>query len=139
MARRTISLSPDVVDALGTPGAPGELIFPGQRGNHLWYSSFRENTSVPTIARARNVALCEEAGVVPLRKTPTIHDLRHSHASWLIAGGAPLPYIQARLGHEAITTTIGVYGHLQPDAHDAMAAIIGSTLAGVRTLRQIDS
>jgi integrase len=30
----------------------------------------------------------------------------------LIAGGAPLPHIQARLGHESITTTIDTYGHL---------------------------
>jgi hypothetical protein len=34
------------------------------------------------------------------------HDLRHTHVAWLIAGGAPLPHIQARLGHESITTTI---------------------------------
>jgi integrase len=26
------------------------------------------------------------------------HDLRHTHVAWLIAGGAPLPHIQARLG-----------------------------------------
>jgi hypothetical protein len=32
----------------------------------------------------------------------------------LIAGGAPLPHIQARLGHESITTTIDTYGHLLP-------------------------
>ena len=38
------------------------------------------------------------------------HDLRHTHVAWLIAGGAPLPHIQARLGHESITTTIDTYG-----------------------------
>ena len=42
------------------------------------------------------------------------HDLRHTHVAWLIAGGAPLPHIQARLGHESITTTIDTYGHLLP-------------------------
>lgn len=34
--------------------------------------------------------------------------------AWLVAGGAPLPHIQARLGHESITTTIDTYGHLLP-------------------------
>lgn len=136
-ARRTISLSADVVDALGTPGRSTDLIFPGQRGNHLWYSSFREITWVPTIARAQDEELCAEEGLEPLTKTPTLHDLRHSHASWLIAAGAPLPFIQARLGHESITTTINTYGHLQPEAHVQMAGLIGTTLAGVRTLRQI--
>lgn len=135
--RRTISLSPDVVAALGTPGAPGDLVFPGQTGNHLWYSGFRENVWVPTIARAQNVELCEAAGLTPLRKTPTPHALRHSHASWLIAAGTPLPYVQARLGHESITTTISVYSHLVPEAHSQMADIIGSTLIGVRPLRQV--
>jgi hypothetical protein len=42
------------------------------------------------------------------------HDLRHTHVAWLVAGGAPLPHIQARLGHESITTTIDTYGHLLP-------------------------
>jgi integrase len=51
-------------------------------------------------------------------KKPTIHDLRHCHASWLIHAGRPLPYIQARLGHEKITTTVDTYGHLLPDAQE---------------------
>jgi integrase len=42
------------------------------------------------------------------------HDLRHTHVAWLVAGGAPLPHIRARLGHESITTTIDTYGHLLP-------------------------
>ena len=49
-------------------------------------------------------------GIPPFR----FHDLRHTHVAWLIAGGAPLPHIQARLGHESITTTIDTYGHLLP-------------------------
>ncbi|MDX3849451.1 tyrosine-type recombinase/integrase [Streptomyces sp. AK02-01A] len=47
-----------------------------------------------------------------LTKRPRIYDLRHTHASWLIAGKVPLPVIQARLGHESITTTVDRYGHL---------------------------
>lgn len=47
-----------------------------------------------------------------LTKWPRIHDLRHTHASWMIAAKVPLPAVQARLGHESITTTIDRYGHL---------------------------
>jgi integrase len=39
-------------------------------------------------------------GVAPFR----IHNLRHTHFAWLIAGCLPLPNIQARLGHKSITT-----------------------------------
>ena len=43
-------------------------------------------------------------------KHPRIHDLRHTFASWAIQSNVPLPVIQRQLGHESITTTIGVYG-----------------------------
>jgi len=43
---------------------------------------------------------CEvEEALAALGKDPRIHDLRHTHASWLIAAGRPLPSIQQRLGH----------------------------------------
>ena len=34
-----------------------------------------------------------------------IHDLRHAHASWLLAGGADLQVVKERLGHASIATT----------------------------------
>lgn len=63
--------------------------------------------------------------VTGLEPKPRIHDLRHSHVAWLIAAGAPLPVIQARLGHEKITTTIDTYGHLLPDIQQAAADAAG--------------
>jgi integrase len=58
------------------------------------------------------------------------HDLRHTHVAWLIAGGAPLPHIQARLGHESITTTIDTYGHLLPAGDELISRIIDTALTG---------
>jgi integrase len=34
-----------------------------------------------------------------------VHDLRHAHASWLLAGGADLKTVMDRLGHAQIQTT----------------------------------
>jgi integrase len=137
-SRRTISLTPDVLEAIGDAGPSTELVFPGVfSGGHLWYGRFRTSTWVPAVAKAMDRGVCEVEGVVPLRVAPNIHDLRHSHASWLIAAGVPLTFVQARLGHESIMTTSNVYGHLQPDAHVQMADVVAATLAGVRGLRAV--
>jgi site-specific recombinase XerD len=45
------------------------------------------------------------------------HDLRHAHASWLIAGGADLAVVKERLGHSDISTTQR-YLHVLPDSDD---------------------
>ena len=55
-----------------------------------------------------------------LTKSPRVHDLRHTCASWMIVAGVPLPVIQQHIRHESIQTTIGVYGHL--DRRGAQAA-----------------
>ena len=34
-----------------------------------------------------------------------MHDLRHAHASWLLAGGSDLKSVMDRLGHAQIQTT----------------------------------
>ncbi len=46
-----------------------------------------------------------------------IHDLRHAHASWLLAGGANLQVVKERLGHGSIATTEG-YLHTLPNADE---------------------
>jgi integrase len=60
-----------------------------------------------------NAALAE-AGVTAVRP----HDLRHAHASWLLAGGADLQAVKERLGHASIATT-EKYLHTLPDADDS--------------------
>lgn len=50
-------------------------------------------------------------------------DLRHAHASWLLAGGADLQVVKERLGHGSISTTEN-YLHTLPDADEtALAAL----------------
>ena len=46
-----------------------------------------------------------------------VHDLRHAHASWLLAGGADLKTVMERMGHAQIMTT-QKYLHTLPDAQD---------------------
>ena len=42
----------------------------------------------------------------------TFHSLRHTHATMLIASGAPLKYVQERMGHKSIDVTLRVYTHM---------------------------
>ncbi|WP_372462260.1 tyrosine-type recombinase/integrase [Nonomuraea glycinis] len=46
-----------------------------------------------------------------------IHDMRHAHASWLLAGGADLQVVKERLGHASIATT-EKYLHTLDDADE---------------------
>jgi integrase len=43
------------------------------------------------------------------------HDLRHYFASLLIADGADVKTVQARLRHASAKTTLDTYGHIWPD------------------------
>ncbi|PKO71049.1 MAG: hypothetical protein CVU20_08915, partial [Betaproteobacteria bacterium HGW-Betaproteobacteria-14] len=57
------------------------------------------------------------------------HDLRHSFASVMVAGGASLPVIGALLGHADVKTTAR-YAHLATDPLKAAADHVGGVLAG---------
>lgn len=41
-----------------------------------------------------------------------LHDLRHGHASLLLASGADMSLVSKRLGHSSITLTVDTYSHL---------------------------
>jgi integrase len=56
------------------------------------------------------------AGVKQIRT----HDLRHSHASFLIEKGYDIFLISERLGHEKVETTMNTYGHLYPGKQKKM-------------------
>jgi integrase len=50
----------------------------------------------------------ERAGIQPIRW----HDLRHTFASLLIAGGANITFVSRQLGHTSSQVTLGIYAHL---------------------------
>jgi integrase len=54
----------------------------------------------------------------------TLHSLRHTHASMLIASGMDILTISRRLGHGSPTVTLKVYGHLIHGTDDRAAQII---------------
>jgi integrase len=56
------------------------------------------------------------------------HDLRHYLASLLIASGADIKTVQARMRHATAATTLDVYGHLWPDADESTRAAVGAAI-----------
>jgi integrase len=60
------------------------------------------------------------------------HDLRHYFASLLIASGADVKTVQARLRHASAKTTLDTYGHIWPDRDESTRAAVEAVLS-VRT------
>ena len=50
------------------------------------------------------------------------HDLRHSHATQLLAAGVHPKIVQERLGHSTITTTMDLYSHVSETIQSDAAA-----------------
>lgn len=62
---------------------------------------------------------------------PTVfcfHDLRHTNATWLLAGGVELQTVSKRLGHADEAITLRVYGHVLPGRSEYAAQVIDDAL-----------
>jgi integrase len=56
----------------------------------------------------------------------TIHDLRQSHASYLIGNGANIVAVSKRLGHTDVNMTLKVYTHLLKESEEKLLEIMNS-------------
>lgn len=92
----------EALDAL-TEGRDGDaLLFTAPRGGPILHRTFWSRVWLPAVTH--------------LKPRPRLHDLRHSHASLLLARGIPIHVVSRRLGHSKIQVTVDTYGHLLPDA-----------------------
>ncbi len=68
--------------------------------------------------------LVESSGIPRIR----LHDLRHTHASHLLAAGVNAKVVSERLGHASVSFTLDTYGHVMPgqqsEAAEAAAALL---------------
>jgi len=60
--------------------------------------------------------LCRTLGIPKF----TIHDLRHSHASYLLQSNVSIIEVSDRLGHENVYTTLKTYAHIIPNHYGLM-------------------
>ena len=75
-----------------------DLVFPSSQGTFL-----RQSNTLKVLKR-----IVEKSGVTPV----SVHDLRHTHASMLIASGVDVVSISKRLGHASPDVTLRIYAHL---------------------------
>ena len=57
-----------------------------------------------------------------------LHDLRHSHATQLLAANVHPKVVQERLGHANIATTMDLYTHVMPGMQDEAASRVDAAL-----------
>jgi len=99
-SRRTVDFSDAVRDALLDLARSDDL-----EEDHVFLSRVHGPIDPDGVDRAFKRYL-DVAGLPNIR----FHDLRHTHASLLIAAGVHPKAIQARMGHASITTTLNTYG-----------------------------
>lgn len=69
-----------------------------------------------------------------LPATVTLHTLRHTFASNLIASGCDVVTVQRALGHSQPSITLNVYSHLWPSAEDKTRAATADLMASIAAL-----
>lgn len=97
---------------------PGEQLFRTQLGR-LW----QRNNAGEEWRRIRQAA--------GLSADVTLHTLRHTYASNLIASGCDVVTVQRALGHSQPSITLNVYSHLWPSAEDHTRAATADFMASV--------
>lgn len=116
-SRRIIPLPPRALEALARACAskgPTDFVFTNTTGGAWTRPRFHEGVWQPAV----------RAAFAAIGKRPRVHDMRHTCASWMLNGGAPMFVVQRHLGHESITTTESVYSHLDPSlAYTATTAL----------------
>ena len=101
----------DLCELAPIDGSP--LVFPAEAGANAFQGTEKVWRKVRIAANLKDVR---------------IHDLRHSYASFALAGGDTLPIIGKLLGHSDLKTTAR-YAHLADDPVKAAANRISGTIA----------
>jgi integrase len=125
---RPVALSPDTVEILrqrrvasleerlaaGTAYEDKGLVFADALGRPIHPSTLRQAW----------LGIVKASGMDRLR----FHDLRHAHASLLMAQGVHPKIVSERLGHSSVSITLDIYSHVAPGLQAEAAAGLDALL-----------
>lgn len=123
---RRVRLSPETLDALRAhrPHWAARKLAAGDAWGDADLITCTE-TGAPVTPNHADASWRSLRAIAGIPETVRLHDLRHTHASFLIAAGENAKVIQERLGHKRVSTTLDIYGHLMDDMQDTAAAAMG--------------
>ena len=84
-----------------------------------------DGSSTPNRSASCSTASCSAPTLPRIR----FHDLRHTHASLLVANGVPIKVVTERLGHAHPGFTMHTYQHLLPGMSAAAAEQFATLVA----------
>ncbi len=100
----------------------GALVFSDPEGRHLHPDRFSRTFRW-------HLARCQRDLGEDAPPAIRLHDLRHTHASLLLADREPVKTVSERLGHSSAVVTMTVYAHAMPGdqkrAASRFAALVG--------------
>jgi integrase len=102
---------------------PDDLVFAGDRGQHLKTPTIRENSWF------------DRALLVAELPSMTIHDLRHTAASLAVSAGANVKAVQKMLGHASAAMTLDTYTDLFDDDLDTVAVRLNEVATSVNVVK----
>jgi integrase len=142
-SRRTVEVTPGLVAKLREAKAAAvkstahDLVFVTTAGSGHDHRNIGGRVMARAVTRAGLHPVVHDGVVV--EAAPTFHDLRHSHASALIAAGLDVEQVSARLGHADVAITMRTYIH-EFDKSRRSDAVRGklATLYGVETILEAE-
>jgi integrase len=113
---RLVELSPATVRVLERRAdefhTPGAFLFPGP------------DVHKPLHPGTVEWRFDQAAGIAALPEHYTVHSLRHTYASLLLAAGAPPQWVQQQLGHAHYSITVDLYGSWLRQRRPDLTAIL---------------
>jgi integrase len=102
---RTLKVPDHLAERLSEHNSGGQFLF----------------TLGPTGLRKRLRKYCSQLSLPDVN----LHQLRHSHCTYLLAQGVNVAVVSERLGHHSVGFTLDTYSHLIPSMDDALMRALG--------------